>query len=84
MGPRTTHISSQKVDCCLDGVDLVSYQSRDYPAMIHYTKYSSYYLLYCRREDKYSDSGNGGGRVVPSTTHLSSQKVDLIADRNYG
>ena len=34
VGPRTTHFSSQKVGFWIDGVDFVSYWSRDYSSMI--------------------------------------------------
>ena len=38
VGPRTTHVYCQKVDCWLDGGDFVSYQSRYYPSILHSNK----------------------------------------------
>ena len=35
VGPRTTHINSQKVDCCISGGNYVSSHSRDCSSMIH-------------------------------------------------
>ena len=44
VGPRITHLSSQKVDFWLDGGNLVSSLSRDYHMITLYGKY--FYLLY--------------------------------------
>ena len=41
---RTTHLSSQKSDCWIDGSGFVSYKSSDYPDMIHSNKNRFYYL----------------------------------------
>ena len=35
VGPKTTHITSQKVDFCIDGGDCVLSKSRDYSSMSH-------------------------------------------------
>ena len=41
VGPITTHLSSPKVVCCIDGGHFVSYQSSDFSHMIHPNKYRS-------------------------------------------
>ena len=82
-GPRTTHLSYHKVSFWLDGGNFVSSQSRDYPSMIHYTKYSSSSSLSCSREDQNSAAGDGGGDVGPRTNQFSSQKYDFCRDRHY-
>ena len=38
VGIRTTQLSSQEVDCSLDGGDCVSYRSGYHSSMIHYNK----------------------------------------------
>ena len=35
VGPRTTHLTSQKVDFCIDGGDFVSSRNRDNSSMSH-------------------------------------------------
>ena len=73
-GPSTTHLSSHKVYCWLDGGDFVSSQSTDYLSMIHSTKYSHSYLLSWNKQDQYSASGDCGGGVENSITHFFSHK----------
>ena len=84
MGPRNTHLSSQKVYCWLDGGDVVSYLSIDYPTMIHYNKYRSYYLLSLRWGYQFITSGDVRVSVGPKTTHFFSPKVNLVTDRHDG
>ena len=49
VGPRTNHLTSQKVDCWTHGGNFVGSQSREYSYMSHSYKYWSYYSSYSRR-----------------------------------
>ena len=84
VGPSTTHISSYKVDCCLNGSAFVSYLSIDYSSMIHSKKYGYYSSLSQKIDNQFIDAGGVRGGVGPITTYFSSQKVDLIIDSFYG
>ena len=70
VGPRTTHMLSQKYDCWFDGGDFVPSLSRYYPTMTHSNKCRYYYLLYHKMEDKCSTAGDGGGGFGRNTTHF--------------
>ena len=84
VGSRSTHLYLQKVYCWIDGVDVVSYQSRYYKPMINSNKYRYYYSLYQRQEDCFIVSGNGRGGFVPRTTKLFYQKVYFVRERSDG
>ena len=43
VGTRTTHLSSQKFDCWIDGGKFVSYWISDYPSISHPNKDKPYY-----------------------------------------
>ena len=67
VGTRTTHLTSQNVDCCIDGGDFVSSRSRNYSSTRHPYNNMSYYLSNIRREDYYvavGDVGGGDGTIT--------------------
>ena len=56
--------------------------SREYPSIRHSKKFKSSSSIYISREDLFRTTGSGRVDVGPSTTHLSSQKVDFGRDRH--
>ena len=84
VGPRTTNIASQNVDCCIDGGDFVSSLSMDYTNMIHSKKEMSSSLLSLRMEDQFIDVGDSIGIVGITRTHISPQHFNFSIDRHDG
>ena len=80
----TTHISSQKVDCWIDGGDFLSSQNRYYTSMIHVNKYISFSSLSMKRDDIFCTDGDVRGGFGHRITHLSSQKFDLSTYKHDG
>ena len=78
MGLRTTHITSQKVDCWIDGGNFVSSRSSDYPDMIHSKRDISSCSLFQKNNNQFSTTGDGRGDIGPRTTNFSSQKVGFV------
>ena len=59
VGPRTTHLTPQKVDCCIDSGDFFSLQSREHSYRSNSYKERSYYSPNVIREDHYVADGDG-------------------------
>ena len=84
VGPRTTNMTSQKVDFWIVGGDFVSYKIRDYSPMSNSYKESYYYPSYLMWEYCHGSAGDGRGGVGPRTTNLSPQKYNFDIDRHDG
>ena len=84
MIPRTAHISSQKFYCWIDGGGFMSSQNSYDSSMSYSNKDNSHSSFYQMIEDQLCTAGDGRRGVVPSTTHLSSQKIDFSTDRHDG
>ena len=69
VGPKTTHITSQKVDFCIDGGDFLFSRGIYYSYMSSYKKYRSASSLSHKKYYQFSISDNGRGGVGPMTTH---------------
>ena len=75
VGPKTIHLSYQKVYCWIGGGDFILYQNRDYTEMSHSNKNRSNSLSYQSKYNQFITYDDGKGCVGPSTTQLSSKKV---------
>ena len=84
LGPRTTHLSSQKVDCWINGGDFLSYHIRDNLSMSYSNNDRSSYLLAPIRGDQFSTGGEVIGGTFPMYNHFYSQKVYFSKHRHYG
>ena len=82
MGPITAHLTSEKVDCWIDGCDFVLCQSRHYLSMSHPYKDRYHYSTHIRSEDIYGVAGNGRGGIDTRKTQLYPPKDNYGRDKH--
>ena len=82
VGPRTNHLTSQIVDCQIDGGNVVISRNWNYSSMSNQYNYRSYASSNFRWEVYYGTDGDGVGGVGTRTTYLSPSKDMFGRDRH--